>query len=60
MPECGCDLIEALSWNFHRGSAEVHTESTVRLAVLRNEIGRRYLPSRKQGLSAQSAKNDCM
>jgi len=52
MNESGCGLIGALSWHFHRGSEEVHAESTVRLAVLRNEIGSRYLPNRKQGCSA--------
>jgi len=60
MNESGCGSIEALSWHFHRGSEEVHAESTVRLVVLRNEIGSRYVPSTKQGCSAQSAQNDCM
>jgi hypothetical protein len=59
MKESGCYLIGTLSQHLPKGSEETHAESTVRLAVLRNEIGNQYLPSRKQGCSPQSAQNDC-
>jgi len=61
MKENGCDLNEALSRHFHIGSEEVHVECTVRLVVLRNEIGSQYLPGRKQGCSTyRQEKRSCL